>query len=33
LSEWPKADRSEFARLLMMFAATIEEDVEARHGH
>jgi DNA-binding MarR family transcriptional regulator len=33
LSEWPKADRLEFARLLQMFAATIEEDVEVRHGH
>jgi DNA-binding MarR family transcriptional regulator len=32
LSEWPKADRLEFARLLQMFATTIEEDVEVRHG-
>jgi DNA-binding MarR family transcriptional regulator len=33
LSEWPTADRQEFSRLLQLFAATIEEDVEARHGH
>jgi len=32
LSEWPTADRVEFARLLQLFAATIEEDVEVRHG-
>jgi DNA-binding MarR family transcriptional regulator len=32
LSEWPKADRLEFARLLQLFATTIEEDVEVRHG-
>jgi DNA-binding MarR family transcriptional regulator len=33
LSEWPPADRLEFSRLLALFAATIEEDVEVRHGH
>jgi DNA-binding MarR family transcriptional regulator len=33
LSEWPTADRREFARLLQLFATTIEEDVEVRHGH
>jgi DNA-binding MarR family transcriptional regulator len=33
LSEWPTADRKEFARLLQLFATTIEEDVELRHGH
>jgi DNA-binding MarR family transcriptional regulator len=33
LSEWPTADRTEFARLLQMFARTIEDDVEVRHGH
>jgi DNA-binding MarR family transcriptional regulator len=33
LSEWPTADRCEFSRLLALFAATIEEDVEVRHGH
>ena len=33
LSEWPTADRLEFARLLQLFATTIEEDVEVRHGH
>jgi DNA-binding MarR family transcriptional regulator len=33
LSEWPTADRREFSRLLALFAATIEEDVEVRHGH
>jgi len=33
LSEWPTTDRQEFARLLQLFARTIEEDVEVRHGH
>ena len=33
LSEWPAADRIEFARLLHRFATTIEDDVEVRHGH
>jgi DNA-binding MarR family transcriptional regulator len=33
LSAWPEADRQEFSRLLQLFAATIEEDVEVRHGH
>ena len=33
LSEWPGADRVEFARLLQLFASTIEDDVEVRHGH
>jgi DNA-binding MarR family transcriptional regulator len=33
LSEWPTADRKEFARLLQLFATTIEEDGEVRHGH
>jgi DNA-binding MarR family transcriptional regulator len=33
LSEWPTADRQEFARLLQLFAATIEDDGETRHGH
>jgi DNA-binding MarR family transcriptional regulator len=33
LSEWPTADRREFSRLLALFATTIEEDVEVRHGH
>jgi DNA-binding MarR family transcriptional regulator len=33
LSEWPTSDRQEFARLLQLFAATIERDVEVRHGH
>jgi DNA-binding MarR family transcriptional regulator len=33
LSEWPTPDRKEFARLLQLFAATIETDVEGRHGH
>jgi DNA-binding MarR family transcriptional regulator len=33
LAEWPTADRREFARLLQLFATTIEDDVEVRHGH
>jgi DNA-binding MarR family transcriptional regulator len=33
LSEWPAADRREFARLLQLFAHTIEQDGEVRHGH
>jgi DNA-binding MarR family transcriptional regulator len=33
LSEWPTTDRREFARLLQLFARTIEQDVEVRHGH
>ncbi|HXQ61278.1 MAG TPA: MarR family transcriptional regulator [Acidimicrobiales bacterium] len=33
LSEWPPEDRKEFARLLQLFANTIEHDVEVRHGH
>ncbi len=33
LADWPQADRQEFARLLQLFAHTIEEDGEARHGH
>jgi len=33
LSDWPTADRKEFARLLQLFASTIEDDVEVRHGH
>jgi DNA-binding MarR family transcriptional regulator len=33
LSEWPTADREEFGRLLQLFARTIEQDVEVRHGH
>jgi DNA-binding MarR family transcriptional regulator len=33
LADWPLEDRREFARLLQHFAATIEEDVEAHHGH
>jgi DNA-binding MarR family transcriptional regulator len=33
LSEWPTPDRQEFARLLQLFAATIETDAEVRHGH
>lgn len=33
LSEWPPADRTEFARLLQLFASTIERDVEAHHGY
>src|SRR5580698_9822190 len=33
LSDWPAPDRREFARLLQLFAATIEDDVEVRHGH
>ncbi len=33
LSDWPTTDRKEFARLLQLFSSTIEDDVEARHGH
>ncbi len=33
LAEWPAPDRQQFARLLQLFASTIEQDVEARHGH
>jgi DNA-binding MarR family transcriptional regulator len=33
LAEWPAEDRTQFARLLQLFASTIEQDVEARHGH
>lgn len=33
LSQWSDADRKEFARLLAHFAASIENDVETRHGH
>ncbi|HXQ44130.1 MAG TPA: MarR family transcriptional regulator [Acidimicrobiales bacterium] len=33
LSDWPVADRKAFARLLQLFASTIENDVEPRHGH
>ena len=33
LSDWPLADRREFARLLELFARTIEQDGEVRHGH
>jgi DNA-binding MarR family transcriptional regulator len=33
LSEWPATDRREFARLLQLFARTIEDNVEVRHGH
>jgi DNA-binding MarR family transcriptional regulator len=33
LEDWPVADRREFSRLLQLFASTIEEDVELRHGH
>jgi len=33
LAEWPAEDRTQFARLLQLFATTIEQDVEARHGH
>jgi DNA-binding MarR family transcriptional regulator len=33
LADWPTSDRQEFARLLQLFSATIEEDVEVRHGH
>jgi DNA-binding MarR family transcriptional regulator len=33
LSEWPAEDRREFARLLQLFAHTLEQEGEVRHGH
>jgi DNA-binding MarR family transcriptional regulator len=33
LAQWPTADRTEFARLLQLFASTIDQDPEVRHGH
>jgi len=33
LAEWPTADRAEFARLLQLFASTIDPDTDMRHGH
>jgi DNA-binding MarR family transcriptional regulator len=33
LEDWPREDQKEFARLLKLFASTIAEDIEIRHGH
>ena len=33
LADWPTRDRRDFARLLQLFATTIDHDVEIRHGH
>ncbi|HEY7946066.1 MAG TPA: MarR family transcriptional regulator [Acidimicrobiales bacterium] len=33
LAEWPTDDRAEFARLLQLFASTIDPDSDVRHGH
>jgi DNA-binding MarR family transcriptional regulator len=32
LSRWPDEEQREFSRMLQLFATTIEEDLQARHG-
>jgi len=33
LGGWPRRDQKEFGRLLKLFASTIAEEIEGRHGH